>query len=183
MSNDRPWRIANSTYVIDTPFLRLRKDTVILPDGRQVDDYFVRETRGFVIIFAVTPGGDVIFTREYRHGFGTYLLGLPGGQIDAGEQPVDCARRELAEETGYTGAAPQFIQSFVTAPVNSDGSFWVYLIRDAQPTTLQSFDPTEDIAIELHPLDRVLAMVRDGTTRISEHCLAIYATLDHLGKL
>lgn len=183
MSNERPWRVTESEYVIDTSHMRLRKDTIILPSGLRVDDYFVRETRGFVIMFALTPERQVVFTREYRHGYGEVLLGLPGGRINEGEQPIDCARRELAEETGYVGAPPEFVQSFIIAPVNSDGRFFVYLIRDAEPKTTTSFDPTEDIAVELHPLDDVRSMVRSGAAKIAEHALAIYATLEHLGRL
>jgi 8-oxo-dGTP pyrophosphatase MutT (NUDIX family) len=179
----RPWRVTESSYVVDTPYLRLRKDTIVLPNGHQVDDYFVRESNGFVIIFAITPDGQVLFTREYRHGFGAHLLGLPGGQINAGEAPERCAVRELAEETGYAGEAPEFVQSFITAPVNSDGEFHVYLIRDARPSVAQSFDITEDIAVELYPLGEMRAMVRDRRANISPHALAIYATLDHLGML
>lgn len=185
MSDERPgpWHIAESSYVIDTPFLRLRKDTIVLPNGHRVDDYYVQETDGFVIIFAITPDGQVIFTREYRHGLGTHLLGLPGGRLDPGEEPAQCAGRELAEETGYVGTEPEFVQSFITAPVNSDGEFHVYLVRDARPSVAQSFDVTEDIAVELYPLDELLAMVRERRANVSSHVLAIYATLDYLGML
>jgi ADP-ribose pyrophosphatase len=185
MSNEHPraWRVTESTYVIDTPHLRLRKDTIILPSGERVEDYYVRETRGFAIIFALTRDERVILTREYRHGYGAYLLGLPGGQIDEDEAPPDCARRELAEETGYTGDPPELIGSYITAPVNSDGEFYVYLIRNARRTLEQSFDSTEDIAVELVPRERLRAMIRDGSIRISTHVLAIYAALDRLGLL
>ena len=182
MDDERPspWRVTDSTYVIDTPYLRLRKDTIVLPSGQQVDDYFVRETNGFVIIFALTPDGQVVFTRDYRHGVGAYLLGLPGGQIDTAESPADCASRELAEETGYAGTTPEFVQSFTVAPVNSDGEFYVYVIRDVHASVAQSFDVTEDIAVELYPLDELLTMVRDRRINVSSHALAIYATLDYL---
>jgi 8-oxo-dGTP pyrophosphatase MutT (NUDIX family) len=161
----------------------LRKDTIILPNGSQVDDFYVRETRGFVILFAITPDDQVIFTREYRHGFGEHLLGLPGGQIDEGESPQECARRELAEETGYAGSEPELVGSFIVAPVNSDGEFYVYLVRDARPTVAQSLDVTEDISLEFYPLAGLHQMVRDGRIRVGHHALAIYATLDCLGEL
>jgi ADP-ribose pyrophosphatase len=185
MSDERPsaWRVTESSYVVDTPHLRLRKDTIVLPNGHRVDDYFVRETRGFVVMFAITPAEEVIFTREYRHGFGASLLGLPGGQINEDETPADCANRELAEETGYVGDAPEFVQSFIIAPVNSDGTFYVYVIRNARPSVAQSFDVTEDIAVELYPLAEIDDMIHDGRANVSPHVLAMYAALDYLGKL
>lgn len=185
MSDEHPsgWRVTRSTYVIDTPHLRLRKDTIVLPNGHQVDDYFVRETRGFVVMFAITPDDEVIFTCEYRHGFRAYLLGLPGGQINEDETPAECASRELAEETGYAGDAPEFVQSFIVAPVNSDGKFYLYVIRNARPSVAQSFDVTEDIAVELYPLAELHAMIHDGRANVSPHVLAMYAALDYLGKL
>jgi hypothetical protein len=50
----RPWRILSSAYPIETPFLRLRVDKIELPSGHVVDDYFVRESRGFSVVFALT---------------------------------------------------------------------------------------------------------------------------------
>ena len=185
MSEERPsaWHVTDSTYVIDTPYLRLRKDTIVLPNGSQVDDFYVREDRGFVIMFALTPDDQVIFTREYRHGFGEHLLGLPGGRIDEGESPQETARRELAEETGYAGSPPELVKSFIISPVNSDGEFYVYLIRDARPTVAQSLDVTEDISLEFYPLSDLHEMVRDGRIRTGHHVVAIYAALDFLGEL
>lgn len=177
-----PWRVTESTYVIDTPFMRLRKDTIVLPNGRTIEDYFVRETRGFTVVFALTRGGDVVFVREYKHGIGTSLFGLPAGMIEEGERPEECAVRELAEETGYAGSA-EFVRSFVTDPVNSNSRFHLFVVRDAEPTATQKFDPTEDIAVELRPLASVRAMARDGAVEVGSQIAAIYAALEYLELL
>ncbi|MBV8152074.1 MAG: NUDIX hydrolase, partial [Candidatus Eremiobacteraeota bacterium] len=81
----RPWRVLESVVLIDTPHLRLRRDRVETPRGELVEDYHVRETRGFVVIFAVTPAGEVVLVRQYKHGIGAVVLELPAGAIDAGE--------------------------------------------------------------------------------------------------
>src|SRR5579872_3649919 len=110
---DRPlWRVTASHYVIDTPHLRLREDTVELPDGTIVERYFVRESRGFVVIFALTPDRRVVLVRQYKHGIGRVVLELPAGAIDPGETPMETARRELSEETGYEADSMEQVRSF-----------------------------------------------------------------------
>src|ERR1700761_4271663 len=108
--SDAPLRhstVRSSTYRAGEPFLRVRSDTVELPDGTIIENYFVRESRGFAVIAAVTPERDVVLVRQYKHGIATITLELPAGMIDPGETPESCATRELAEETGYAGDAPK----------------------------------------------------------------------------
>ena len=106
MSN-RNWRVTASSYVVDSHFLRLRKDTIELPDGAIVQDYYVRESRGFVIVFAITEGSRVVLVRQYKHGIGQELLELPAGAIDPDEKPIDTAVREL-REVGSPGTELEF---------------------------------------------------------------------------
>jgi len=113
------WRVTSSSYVVDTEHLRLRKDRIELPDGRTIDDYYVRESRGFVVIFATTPDGRVVLVRQYKHGIDRVLLELPAGAIDPGEQPLQTAIREFSEETGYEGAM-EHAHSFCTDPTNAN---------------------------------------------------------------
>ncbi len=101
------WRVVQSHIVVDTPHLRLRRDEIELPSGRRVGPYYVRESRGFCIVFALTPDARVVLVHQYKHGIGRYVLELPAGGIDPGELPAACARRELAEETGYVGDPPE----------------------------------------------------------------------------
>ena len=158
----RPWTIVSSTYQIDEPFLRLRVDTVELPGGRILEGYFVRETRGFAVIAALTPEREIVLVRQYKHGIGQVVLELPAGMIDPGETPLECAVRELAEETGYAGTAPRHVRSLFVDPTSSNGSFHIVLIADARPVTVQSLDLTEDIVVETATLAAFDQMLRDG---------------------
>jgi len=178
----RPWRILSSAYPIRTRFLRLRVDRVELPSGRVVEDYYVRESRGFAVVFAITPDEQVVLVRQYKHGIGEVILELPAGAIDPGETPETCAVRELAEETGYAGKAPEWIRSFVTDPTNSDSRFHLFVVRDAQVAGPPAPDLTEEIEVVLAPLDELRAMAIDGRIPAGSHVAATLVALAHLGR-
>ncbi|HEX3464104.1 MAG TPA: NUDIX hydrolase [Candidatus Elarobacter sp.] len=178
----RPWRILNSDYRIQTKFLRLRADRVELPNGAVVDDYFVRESRGFCVVFALTPDENVLLVRQYKHGAREIVTELPAGMIDDGETPEACAVRELAEETGYTGAAPRHIRTFLSDPTNATGRFYLYVVRDAVRTREPVFDVTEEIEVELAPVDEVRAMALDGRIAAGSQVAAVLVALAHLGR-
>ena len=176
----RRWTVRSSHYRIDEPFLRVRSDTVELPDGTIIENYFVRESRGFVIVAAVTSDRHIVLVRQYKHGIGRITLELPAGMIDPGEKPVDCAVRELAEETGYAGDAPQLLRSLAADPTSSNAEFHVFLIPNAVRTFEQSLDTTEAIEVETIPVDDLGRAIRDGRIDAGSQLAAAYITLDHI---
>lgn len=102
----KPWRVLDSRTLLDaSPFLRVRVESVELPDGRRVDDYYQLDMPSFACIFAETEDGRVILFHQYRHGLRGSCYAFPGGHLEAGEEPLAAAMRELREETGYEAAA------------------------------------------------------------------------------
>lgn len=158
----RPWRILSSVVRIETPFLRLRADRVELPNGHIVDDYFVRESRGFCVVFALTEDENVVLVRQYKHGVAEVVLELPAGAIDPGETPLECAERELAEETGYVAESVVHVRTFLADPTNSNGRFHLFIARSARQVREPDPDPTEEIEVVLAPLSEVREMALDG---------------------
>ncbi len=130
----RGWRVTESSYVVDTRFLRLRKDTIELPGGQIVPDYYVRESRGFIIVCAQAADGRIVLVRQYKHGIGKELLELPAGAVDPGEEAAETAARELREETGYTAASLEPVRTFVVDPTNSDTVAHLFFARNAERT-------------------------------------------------
>ncbi len=178
----RPWRVLSSAYRIETPFLRLRVDTIELPSGHVVDDYFVRESPGFSVVFALTRDGNVVLVRQYKHGAAEILTELPAGARDPGETPIDCAMRELAEETGYTGAAPEHVRTFFADPTNSDSRFDLFVVRDADRTHEPKLDLTEEIDVVLASIGDVRAMAYDGRIAAGSQVAAVLVALAYLGR-
>ena len=176
------WLILTSEYRVDTKFLRLRADRVQLPDGTVVEEYFVRESRGFAVVLALTSDGLVPLVRQYKHGAGEILLELPAGMIDPDEDPAACAVRELAEETGFTGGAPEHVCTLYADPTNATTAMHVFVVRDAARTCEPKLDVTEAIEVETVPLDELRAMAYDGRIAASSQVAAVLLALDHLER-
>jgi ADP-ribose pyrophosphatase len=177
------WHRRASTFVVNTPFLRLRSDEVELPDGTVIPDYFVREARGFVVILPLTAEGRVVLVRQYRYGSDAIHLELPAGMIDEGEDPQACALRELAEETGYVPERIESIGDFYPEPVRATSRGYMYIATGARPTRAPKLDPTEVIEVELASLAEFRALLADGTIDSAVAIVAGYRGLDRLKAL
>ncbi|WP_455181229.1 NUDIX hydrolase [Azospirillum melinis] len=84
------------------PWLTVYEETVVLPDGRRIDDYHRMELQDTAVILAIDDQGRLLVQEGYRHGVGALCLALPGGALEPGEAPLDGGRRELMEETGLS---------------------------------------------------------------------------------
>ncbi|MEM9557369.1 MAG: NUDIX hydrolase [Acidobacteriota bacterium] len=124
--------------------------------------YKVLEVPVWVNVVALTPEREVVLIEQYRHGIDELTLEIPGGMVDAGEDPAAAATRELREETGFTGAEPELLGSVHPNPAIQDNCCHTYLIRDARRTASMELDDGEHIRVVTHRLDDVPALIRDG---------------------
>jgi len=154
------WQILSSTRAFDSPWIRVRQDKVRLPNGLELDDYYVVEQLDFVTVFPVTHDGRVVLVREYKHGIGRVLLQLPAGFIEPGEDPAKAAVRELREETGYAGELCK-VAEWVVDPTRTPTIEHVYFGRVA-PAGKQRLEDTEDIELVLVPAAGIPALVQSG---------------------
>jgi ADP-ribose pyrophosphatase len=95
------------------PIREIAKETVLLPDGRIVPDFYTAKMGDYALVYAVTEQGAVLVLRQYKHGVGRVCLTFPGGYIAPGEDPALAAERELLEETGYRGTSLTPLGAFV----------------------------------------------------------------------
>jgi len=99
-----PWEVMEEQRVLAAePWLDVYLQKVRLPDGRVIDDYYRVRLPRYVIVVPLTDDDRVVMLRGYRHGVGRTTLGVVGGLMEPGEEPELTARRELLEETGYSG--------------------------------------------------------------------------------
>ena len=177
------WRLRASRYVVDSPYMRLRMDEVELPNGTIVPNYYVRESRGYCVVVALTEDDRVVLVRQYRYGSDAIHLELPAGLIDEGEEPHECAPRELAEETGYEAPNWSFLGTYFPEPARATSLARIFLATGARKVCELHLDPTEVMDVELATFDEFRAMLRDGRIDAGHALIAGYRALDALGKL
>ena len=177
------WRRLSSSYVVQSPFMRLRVDEVELPDGTLIPNYYVRESPGFVIVFAVTEHDRILAVRQYRYGSDEIHLELPAGMLDDGEDPLACAQRELAEETGYVSADWEFVAAYFVEPVRSMAKAHVFVAYGARKAREPQLDATEALELELPSFEDFRKMLADGRIDHGHTIAGGYRVLDYLGRL
>ena len=163
INEDRKWEVLESEYLVRrAPWLTARKDVCRLPDGRINNEYYVLEYPNWVNIIAVTEDGDIILERQYRHGLGNTCYELPCGVIEAGETPLDAAKRELLEETGYAGGEWSHIMTLAPNPATSNNLAYSFLAIGVKKGAGQSLDATEDIDVYLKSPEYVRSLIENN---------------------
>ena len=176
----KPWKLLNTEYLVNAPWLKVAKEKCELPNGKVIDDFYTLWQPDWVLILARTTDGKWVMTEQYRHGTGKIALEFPAGIINKGEAPEQAALRELQEECGYgvreENAAARLktrderrfpvetgIGSFPVNPDRHRGKFHVVFIDGVERLGKTNFDDTEEIETYTFTDEEFLNKVSDGT--------------------
>ncbi|HEX9794185.1 MAG TPA: NUDIX hydrolase [Planctomycetota bacterium] len=156
------WRRESSHPRGDYRVFRVREDTYSHPAVQDERSYFVIEAPDWANVVALTPAGEVVLVTQFRQGVAAVRLEIPGGIVEAGEVPAVAAVRELREETGYVGAAPELLCVVEPNPALQDNRCWTFVVRDARPVDAPAGDSDEVLRVELCALTDLRARVSAG---------------------
>ncbi|CBK63769.1 NTP pyrophosphohydrolases including oxidative damage repair enzymes [Alistipes shahii WAL 8301] len=168
---NRKWKVLTSEYLARKPWFTVRHESLELPDGRRIPDYYVFEYPDWINVTAVTRDGRFVLIDQYRHGLGETSYEIPAGVTEPSDaSPLDAAQRELMEETGYGGGQWRLLTTLSANPATQNNLTYCYLATGVEPLGEQRLDPTEDLRVHLLTREEVLELLR--TDRIRQALMA-----------
>jgi ADP-ribose pyrophosphatase len=157
--------------------VNLNLETVTLPNGTTLDLEVVRHP-GAAAIVPLTHNGTVLLIRQFRHAAGGYIYEIPAGKLDPGEDPRQCAAREVEEEIGFRAADLEPLVSFFTTPGFTDEVIHVFLATGLTPG-IQKLDHDEVLEVVEMPLEDALARIADGTIKDAKTIIGLQTAYLH----
>lgn len=151
-TDPKPWIQTSSKYLFKKPWLTMREDRVLLPNGESIDEFFVWEYPEWVNVVAVTPEKKIVLIRQYRYAINEVFYEIPAGVHDnPKETRLEAAQRELLEETGFGGGKWQEWMQLSANPALQNNITYTFLALDVEPIQSQNLEITEDITV--HPIE------------------------------
>ena len=170
----RAWPRTSRRTVHEARVFDLVAEKHVSPRTRETLEALVLESSDWCNVIAVTEADELVMVRQFRFGSQQVELEIPGGIVDAGEEPLASVQRELLEETGYRSTRWTSLGSVAPNPAIHRNRLHTFLAEGCVHVAEQEFDPFEDIATELLPRAQADALIANGTI---SHALVVVAFL------
>lgn len=173
-------KTVGSETIFEGKVIRVKRDTVTLPDGKSATREVV-EHPGGVGIVPVDAEGNVYMVRQYRYPLGRLSLEIPAGKLNYGEDHRECGLRELSEETGLETDNFQYLGVFCPSPGFSQELIHLYLATELHQKEIH-LDEDEFLEVEKYSLEELLSMIREGKLQDGKTVIGLFMAKDALGK-
>ena len=180
----RPWPLLASKVLSAFPIYTLRQDRRRSPRTGKEHDFLVLDSRDWINVVPVTPAGNLVLIRQFRHGTASLVWEIPGGMMDEEDKsPKEAARRELLEETGYEPEEMAFLGAVHPNPAIQNNRCHTFLARNVRLRQTQRLDGSEDIEVQEASWSEVSRMVDQGEISHSLVLTALFWYQRHLTHL
>ncbi len=153
-------KTTKTTEIFKGRVLHLRVDEVELPTGKKSIRELIHHPGGVGVV-AVDDENNVLMVRQYRKALEQTLLEIPAGKLEPGEDPKECAARELEEETGFCAGSLSYLDYFIPTPGYCDEKIHIYLATDLCQGEIHP-DEDEILHIERYPIEQLIDMIATG---------------------
>lgn len=159
----KSWQITESEYLHREPWFTVRRDSVRLPNGSCIPNYYVMEFANWVNTIAITKENQYILVSQYRHGLQKINYELCAGVCDETDPtPLYSAQRELLEETGYGNGHWQEFMVLSPNPSNHTNLTYTFLATGVEKIKQPSLEETEDLQVHLVSFEQLKSILEQG---------------------
>lgn len=157
------WETIESDTLIDTYHVAVNKNKVQLPDGAVIDDFYTVIIPDAAMVFALTVDGQVVLKKEFRYAIGSDVIECPAGMFDEDESdPLEVAKRELLEETGYTSSDWTYLGPTLESTSKLTNRMHLFLAKECVRTSSQHLDENEHLTVAEVDFNTAIDMVMNG---------------------
>lgn len=171
----KSWKVLSSGYIAREPWFTVRREKVQLSNGSVIPSYYVMEYPAWINVIAITREGLMVMERQYRHGLARVDYELCAGVVDPTDAtPLDAARRELLEETGYGNGTWKQLMVTCVNPGTHTNLTYCFLATGVEKVTERHLEPTEDIAVELLSPEEVRKLLEEDRIMQALHVAPLW---------
>ena len=185
------WEEINTEHIVQDEWIDFRKSEYRYPDGRTFSPYYSYSRRDYTVIVAADENGDLLCVRQFRHGIKEVTTEFPAGGIecsdgkeygdkDNAETALDCAKRELKEETGYISDDWTHLITIPSNATIADNYAYVFMARNCRKTSEQQLDETEYLNVETHTPTEIEDLIKNNKFQQAIRVMAWLLATDRL---
>lgn len=171
-SRETVWKIEARRTLLDTPWLGVEEQDIRTGKGKLLQGFYTLRQPDWVLVLAQCKTDLWIMVRQYRHGIGRWLWEFPAGIVDAGESPLQSARRELLEETGYQARQALLLRTLPVNPDRQSGLYHIVLAEETEGHGLSHLEDGEELNTYLRTTRQVEQMIKNGELEHPHHIAA-----------
>mgnify|MGYP001000657307 CR=1 FL=1 len=160
---DMRWKVIDSEYLHRRPWLTVRRETLQMPDGTLVPEYYVLEYPNWVNTIAITREGKFLLVEQYRPGIGKTCIELCAGVCEKEDaSPLVSAQRELREETGYAGGTWREFMCLAPNASAANNYSYCFIAENVEKVCNQKLDELEALTVRFFSFEEVKELLQNG---------------------